>query len=142
MSEALPIHATFVAIGGRGVLLSGASGGGKSDLALRLIDRGAALVSDDYTMLAREGGRLLGSPPSRIAGKLEVRGIGIVDHPFIDAAPVCLLVDLSATVERMPAPAQMREIAGIAVPVVALAALEASAPVKVEWALKLFGLKP
>ncbi len=67
-------HATTVAIDGRAVLLTGPSGAGKSDLALRLLDRGFALVSDDRTIVRREGDRLLASPPPQIAGKLEVRG--------------------------------------------------------------------
>jgi serine kinase of HPr protein (carbohydrate metabolism regulator) len=61
MSET--VHATCVAIDGRGILIRGRSGAGKSDLALRLIDRGARLVSDDYTILAASGGRLRAAAP-------------------------------------------------------------------------------
>ena len=69
------LHATAVAIGGVAVLIEGPSGSGKSDLALRLIDRGAVLISDDQTLLIRAGSRLLARPPQTIAGKLEVRGV-------------------------------------------------------------------
>ena len=133
------IHASCVAIDGRGVLIAGPSGSGKSDLALRLIDRGAKLVSDDYTSLSEEGGRLVASAPERLAGKIEVRGVGIVALESLAAAPICLFVDLSAAPERMPEPG-VRQLSGCEVPAVALAALEPSAPLKLEMALHRFGL--
>jgi serine kinase of HPr protein (carbohydrate metabolism regulator) len=133
------VHASCVAIGGRAVLISGPSGSGKSDLALRLIDRGAVLVSDDYTVLEVRGGALLASPPETIAGRIEVRGVGIVEQPFVTALPVALLIDLARPPERMPEPASV-VIAGAAVPAIGLSALEASAPIKVEAALTSHGL--
>lgn len=136
----LTIHASSVAIGGRAVLIAGPSGSGKSDLALRLLDRGACLVSDDYTEIAAEGGRLLASPPGRIAGRIEARGVGILERPFAAGVPVALLVELGHAPERLPEPAA-RTLGGIAVPLVGLSALEASAPIKVEAALHLFGLE-
>ncbi|HEX9932964.1 MAG TPA: aldolase [Allosphingosinicella sp.] len=133
------IHAGCVAIAGRGVLISGASGRGKSDLALRLIDRGARLVSDDYTVLAERGGRLFASAPPRIAGRIEVRGLGIIAmEPLVDA-PVCLAVDLDSAPERLPEPATASYL-GLSLPSIAFAALEASAPIKLERALARFGL--
>ena len=135
------LHASCVVREGRAILISGRSGSGKSDLALRLIDRGASLVSDDYTIVRRIGGKLLASAPPNIAGKLEIRGIGIVELPASADAPVCLMVDLNRDVERMPAAAGPVVVAGISVPVVALNGLEASAPVKVEVALLRFGLQ-
>jgi serine kinase of HPr protein (carbohydrate metabolism regulator) len=133
------VHASAVAIGGRGVLIAGASGRGKSDLALRLIDRGAGLVSDDYTVIEAEGGRLFASAPATIAGRIELRGVGIVSMLAVGRVPVCLLVDLDAPPERLPSP-RTRTFLAIAVPVIAIAALEASAPIKVEAALALYGL--
>ena len=133
------IHASCVAIGGRGVLIAGASGRGKSDLALRLIDRGARLVSDDYTILRVEAGRLMASAPANIAGKIEIRGVGIVDMDALARAPVCLLADLDATPERLPE-ARTVTLLHESVPAFGLRALEASAPIKVETALRLFGL--
>jgi serine kinase of HPr protein (carbohydrate metabolism regulator) len=133
------VHASCVAIGGRGVLITGASGRGKSDLALRLIDRGARLVSDDYTALRAQRGRLIASAPASIAGKIEVRGVGIVDVDSLAQAPVCLLVDLNAAPPRMPE-AQSAELLGQSIPSLGLDALEGSAPIKVETALRLFGL--
>lgn len=135
----LTIHATTVAIGTRAVLIEGPSGAGKSDLALRLIDRGAVLVADDRTVLTREGERLVASPPATIAGLIEVRGIGVVPLPHVGAARVVLAVDLSATVARMPEPAT-RIYADVALPLIALDPFEASAPLKVELAIKVLGL--
>jgi serine kinase of HPr protein (carbohydrate metabolism regulator) len=129
------LHASCVAIKGRAVLIEGRSGEGKSDLALRLIDRGAALVSDDQTICRRQEGRLHASPPANIAGKLEVRGLGIVEMAFTESAPVDLLIVILDSPPRFPEDTRSRRIAGIDVPVLALAALEPSAPIKVELAL-------
>jgi serine kinase of HPr protein (carbohydrate metabolism regulator) len=129
------LHASCVAIDGRAVLIEGRSGSGKSDLALRLIDRGARLVSDDYTMVVRERDRLLAQPPATIAGQIEVRGLGIVEMPHAERVAVALVVSLADEVERMPADGATRTIAGIAVPSIALAGHEASAPIKVGLAL-------
>ena len=134
------IHASAVAIGGRAVLIGGLSGRGKSDLALRLIDRGAALVSDDYVFVRRQGDRLVASAPPTIAGKIEVRGVGLVDFPAETEVPVALFVDLDSTPERLPEAGEQRSLAGIAIPVVGLSALEPSAPIKVELALRMLGL--
>lgn len=131
------IHATCVAIDGAGVLLRGPSGSGKSDLALRLIDGGAQLVADDQVVLERLGDGLWASAPPTIRGRMEVRGIGIVDLPCLDAVPVGLIVDLVAgdSVERLPE-AAVEDLDGVRVPRLSLAALEASAPAKVRLAVR------
>ncbi len=136
------LHASCVVKNGRGILISGRSGIGKSDLALRLIDRGARLVSDDYTIVRRLEGQLLASAPPNISGKMEVRGLGILPFEIADDAPVCLLDDLSGEMVRMPLHHEPVAIAGVQVPVVALNGLESSAPLKVELALGQFGLAP
>ena len=133
------VHATCIAIGGRAVLLTGRSGSGKSDLALRLIDRGASLVSDDYTRLRREGAALFASAPERIARRLEIRGVGIVDMPCAGEVRVCLAAELDPPPQRFPE-TRSTSLAGVEIPTVALAALEASAPLKLELALVRFGL--
>jgi serine kinase of HPr protein (carbohydrate metabolism regulator) len=132
------LHATSVAINGRAVLLCGPSGMGKSDLALRLIDRGAVLVSDDYTRVLEIEGRLFARAPDRIVGMMEVRGLGLIDVPH---APVALAVELSDAIERMPLDPAVRAIAGVDVPLVRIAPFEASAPIKVELAVKNMGLR-
>ena len=131
----LLLHATSVAIGGHCVLLIGPSGAGKSDLALRLIDRGAMLISDDQTVLTVLEGRLLAAAPPTISGMIEVRGVGILAVASVADIPVALVVTLGGPVERMPPEGVTQEIAGIPLPVVALAAFEASTPIKVELAL-------
>jgi serine kinase of HPr protein (carbohydrate metabolism regulator) len=143
MSEAADqlVHCSCVAIGGRAVLLAGRSGAGKSDLALRLIDRGARLVSDDYTELRRSGATLLARAPATIAGRIELRGVGLVEMEAVADMPVCLHADLERAPERLPEPASIA-LAGIQIPSVAIAALEASAPFKLEQALVRFGLEP
>lgn len=137
MSET--VHASCVALGARAVLILGGSGRGKSDLALRLIDRGAKLVSDDYTVLAADCGRLFASPPQTIAGRIELRGVGLVEMEAASRMPVCLALDLDRAPERLPEPFSV-DFLGIALPALGLAALEPSAPIKVERALFLFGL--
>ena len=134
------LHASSVAIGGRAVLIEGLSGSGKSDLALRLIDRGAILISDDYTFIRRDGKRLLASAPPTLAGKIEIRGLGIVDFPHVDDVPIALIVSVGEPVERLPEDDRSQMLIGVPVPHVALSALEPSAPLKVEYALRLRGL--
>ena len=134
-----PIHATTVAIGDRGVLIEGPSGSGKSDLALRLIDRGAMLVADDRTIVRRDGDRLIAWVPATIAGRIEVRGLGIVAVPYVEGVPIALAVTMGQPVPRLPGPA-VRTIEGVAVPCILLDAHEASAPIKVERALAGRGL--
>jgi serine kinase of HPr protein (carbohydrate metabolism regulator) len=130
------IHASCVAIDGVAVLIEGRSGAGKSDLALRLIDRGARLVSDDYTILVRRDDALIAGSPANIAGRIEVRGIGIVEMAHDADVPVGLIVVIAEAPPRMPGDGRVRRIAGVDLPEVALAALEPSAPVKVELALR------
>ena len=133
---AVRLHATCVAIGEHAVLLIGASGSGKSDLALRLIDRGATLVSDDQTLLTVVDGTLVAAPPATIAGLIEVRGIGIVPLPHRATAPVALAVRLGEPVVRMPETGLTEVIYGIAIPLIRADSHEASAPLKVELALR------
>ena len=135
------LHASCVAIDGRAVLLSGASGAGKSDLALRLIDRGFVLVSDDQTIVGKSGNRLIASAPATIAGKLEIRGIGIVDMETVADVPVALAVELTSEIQRLPDDSRERVILGVRLPLITVDALTASAPSKVALALDRLGLR-
>jgi serine kinase of HPr protein (carbohydrate metabolism regulator) len=128
-------HATCVAVAGKGVLLRGFSGAGKSDLALRLIDGGAELVADDQVVCHAEGGAVIATAPPAIAGLLEVRGLGVMHLEFLGRVEIALVVDLVAPerVARMPV-AAVCEIAGIELPLLELAPFEASTPTKLRLA--------
>lgn len=98
------LHATAVAMDGRGLLITGASGVGKSTLALALIGLGATLVSDDLTRLdAGPGGITLSCPLPALRGVIEARGTGLLRARASDAAPLALVVDLDQTEkDRLP----------------------------------------
>lgn len=131
------VHGTCVAIGGAGVLIRGAPGAGKSDLALRLVEDGAKLVSDDRVRLRRDGDRVLASAPEAIAGLLEVNGVGLVRIEGSRRAgetPLALVCDLAkGTAERLPRP-MSETVLGIPVPRLALDPFEVSAPAKLRLA--------
>jgi serine kinase of HPr protein (carbohydrate metabolism regulator) len=123
------------------VLITGPSGSGKSDLTLRLLDRGFTLVRDDRTVVKREGDRLIASAPPNIAGKLEIRGIGIVDMETVDNMPVALFVELTSEIQRLPDENRERPVLGVRIPLISIDAMSASAPSKVALALDRMGLK-
>lgn len=127
-----------MSIDGAGVLFRGLPGAGKSDLALRFIDAGAMLIADDRVVLARTGDGVTAAAPDAIAGRLEVRGLGIVTLPYAAATPVRLVIDLVSDrlVERLPTAAET-VLLGEAVPVLELAPFEASTPAKIRMALRL-----
>lgn len=130
------LHGSAIAIDGQALLLLGRSGAGKSDLALRLMDRGALLIADDQVVAQAEDGRLWLSAPARLAGLIELRGQGVYHSRYCARAPLLLGFDLDRPPERLPALA-LHPIAGIDVPLLPLAGLEASAPIRVEWAAKI-----
>ena len=129
------LHATTVAIDGRAVVLEGPSGAGKSDLALRLIDRGASLVSDDRSLLVRVGSVLVARAPERMAGRIEVRGVGLATVPHVAEATVELLVRLEPDPPRLPE-RRRRTVAGVEVRTLAIDPRAASAAIAVEIALQ------
>lgn len=99
----LVLHATAVARSGRGLLILGASGAGKSALALDLMSRGAQLVADDRTCLGRRGAALIAWSPPAILGRIEARNIGILAAEPAPPTPVALVVDLDRTPsDRLP----------------------------------------
>ena len=128
-----------VAIDGRAVLIDGASGSGKSSLALALIDRGAHLIGDDGVTLRRAGRRLWAQPPPNIAGLLEIRNVGIVELPTV-IAPVALLIRLD-TATRHVERAEMEQIGGCSVPSLRLFPETHVLHLRVEWALRQYGLR-
>jgi len=135
------LHASCVAIDGRAILIGGPSGSGKSDLALRLMDRGFTLVSDDRTIVRKDGSRLVATSPATIKGKLEIRGIGIVEMESVSDVPVALAVELTSDFQRLPDDSRDRLIMGISIPLISVDAMTASAASKVAVALDRLGLK-
>jgi serine kinase of HPr protein (carbohydrate metabolism regulator) len=138
-------HGTALAVGEMAVLIRGASGSGKSDLALRCMMAAplagsslqAELVADDQVQLTLRNGVVEASPPPTIAGKIEVRGLGILEVPFRPSARLALVVDLvaPADVPRFPLDRMFARYLGVEIPLLRLAALEHSAPVKLVLAL-------
>lgn len=136
--SAIPRQATCVAIAGRGVLIEGAPGSGKSGLALALIDRGATLVGDDGVLLEQRGERLWALPPPAIAGLLEVRNVGLIRLPA-EPAPVALLLRLDPDAPRLPDTAERIELAGMEVPMLRLWPDSPVLALRAERALALHG---
>ena len=132
------INGTCVAIGGQGVLIRGPSGAGKSDLALRLIDAGAQLVGDDYCNAGVADGTLTLTAAPAIAGKLEIRGYGVVGLAARDSAPVVLVVDLAPESEIVRMPESTTCIVeGITLRHLTVGAHTSSAPAKIRLALRV-----
>jgi HPr kinase/phosphorylase len=129
-------NVTCVAVAGRGLLIEGAPGCGKSSLALALIDRGAALVGDDAIAIELRGARLWAHPPPNIAGRIEIRGVGIADLPAA-SAPLCLALRLGEDGARLPEPAK-RVLAGATIPLLHLPS--GADALRAEWALRLHGM--
>ncbi len=152
--QTLNIHATcmrlaragrpFGAPPGAGILLLGASGTGKSDLALRLLERGAELVADDRTDLFVERARLWARAPRAIAGLMEVRGVGIVKFPHAAKVRVALVVRLGVHIDRIPErqtwlpPSSLALAKPACPPQIGLNAFEPSTPAKIAAAAAAF----
>ncbi len=130
------IHASCVEFMGSGILICGSSGSGKSDLSLRLIDAGAKLIADDQTVVENRGGKLMAHAPDSIKGKIEIRGIGIVDMPYIDKTEIRLKLILRPAdkIDRMPEN-HSEAIENISLPVFDLDAFSVSAVIKIKTLL-------
>lgn len=116
------VHASCVAVDGRGLVILGPSGSGKSALALQLMALGARLVADDRTLLSVRGGDLIAACPPALRGRIEARGVGILSADPLPEAPVALAVDLGATgTERLP-PHRRKVFCGVEVDLVTFAA--------------------
>ncbi len=132
------VQASAVAIDGQALLIEGDPGSGKSSLALVLIERGAQLIGDDGVTLTRDGEQIIASPPPNITGKLEIRGVGIVDLPT-DSAPLALILTLAGDAPRYREVADSRDLLGCAVPVLPFVPGAIAPAERALWALKLHG---
>ena len=126
------IHSTSVVIDDNGVLILGDSGSGKSDLALRLIDNGATLISDDISICRKNLNNIYLYCPPEIKGLLEVREIGIITVPFVERIKLRLVVNLkSINNERFPKDSTYR-ILGIKIPIINIEGKNSSAVAKIK----------
>ena len=99
------LHATTVALAGQGVLILGPSGSGKSGLALQLMAMGAELVADDRTIVTARGSTLHARAPGTIAGRIEARGVGILQVAARAEVDLALAVDMGRVeAQRLPEP--------------------------------------
>lgn len=133
-------QATCIAIAGRGVLIEGAPGSGKTSLALALIDRGAELVGDDGVLIEPAGDRLIARPHPKTRGLIEVRNLGLLRFPVRDEAPVALVLVLDPDAPRFVEAADTAVRAGAPLPLLRLTPHDALIPIKAELALSRFGL--
>ena len=141
------VHATAIAVGRRGVLLRGPSGSGKSDLALRALALGPSallhdqvkLIADDQVILTREPGGLIATAPTATRGRLEVRGVGMLEVAAAAQCEIVLVADLvrEGPIERFPDPWPVIHLLGYDVPLMRLLPFEDSAPAKLIAALLL-----
>ncbi len=140
------LHAGLIArfdpSGWRGVLIEGSSGAGKSDLALRALDAGWALVADDRTLIWACGGSLYGRAADALHGLLEVRGLGVLPNSARAFAKIGLIAACAPTqaIDRLPE-RETKTLLGIDIPRIKLAAKQASAPSKLAYALTHVGLR-
>lgn len=108
MTAALILHASCVAVAGKGVLITGPSGSGKSALALQLMAYGATLVADDRTAVHISQDQIIAMPPAAIQGMIEARYVGLLHVPHLAQVPVTLAVDMAQLeTQRLPDPHSM-----------------------------------
>jgi len=137
------IHASALAVAGKGIVIRGVSGSGKSSLLLALLTAvpSAMLVADDRVILSASGSGVEAAVPDVIAGQMEVRGLGVVRRPFVSPVPVALVADLLPLEQcpRMPGPDRRAVLlAGVAVPRICIAIGSIHAPARVLAALAAF----
>ncbi|KLE36016.1 HPr kinase/phosphorylase [Aurantiacibacter luteus] len=132
-------NVSCVAMRGRGVLITGEPGSGKSSLALALLDRGGELVGDDGVALELVDGRVIAHPPEHTAGLIEIRNVGLLEVP-VTSAPVAIVIALTPDAERLPLGAGQAMLLGQAVPQVALYPDSPVLALRAEAALEIHGL--
>lgn len=138
MKTKLP-NVTAVAIDGRGLLIAGEAGAGKSSLALALIDRGATLIGDDGIVIDGESGHPLACPPKTTRGLLEVRNVGLVELETTEV-PIALVLQLTTLAPRYPMELATTKLGGVDIPVLLFRPGDATQALRAEFALGKHGL--
>jgi hypothetical protein len=133
MKSKLP-NVTAVAIDGRGLLIAGEAGAGKSSLALALIDRGATLIGDDGIVIEDESGHPVAQPPKTTRGLLEVRNVGLIEFPTTEA-PIGLVLQLTTLAPRYPMELATTTLGGVGIPVLLFRPGDATQAMRAEFAL-------
>lgn len=130
------IHGTSVVLGENGLLITGESGSGKSDLALRLIDSGATLISDDLTICMKKETSIHLFSMEKICGLIEIRGIGLMKVPYIENIKLSMIIQLvDKEIDRLPK-IRKKKLLGLNFPLIKIFSKEASAVAKIK--LKLY----
>lgn len=139
--NAIMANVSCVAMRGRGVLITGAPGSGKSSLALALLDRGGELVGDDGVQLAwdEQGKCVRAAPPPNTEGLIEVRNVGLLEVPTA-SAPVAIVINLTEDAKRLPLGTGHSLLIGHEVPQVDLYPDTPVLPLRAEAALEIHGL--
>lgn len=114
----LTLHATCVAVGETGVLITGPAGSGKSSLAFALMAYGAVLVADDRTELTLQGDAVMATCPPAIKGMIEARGLGLLHAEIRDRVAIGLVVDLAQTESQRLPPFRTVTLCGQVLPLV------------------------
>jgi len=130
------IHSTAISLNGDGILIKGPSGSGKTDLALRLIESGGKLISDDQVIIKRKAKRLFLSSPKELNGLMQLSGIGIVKTDYVQNIPLELVVKLQPYKNLDPFPIKKEEIIkDLSIPALSLYSFAVSATAKIKVAL-------
>lgn len=138
MSEILA-NVSCVALRGRGILITGPPGSGKSSLALALMDRGGELIGDDGVTLSQVGELVVATPPPNTEGLIEIRNVGLLEVPTA-RAPIAIVINLSAEAERLPLGHGKATLLGRDVPQVDLYPDTPFLALRAEAALEMHGL--
>ncbi len=127
------LHASAVSVRGRGLLILGRSGSGKSALALDLMSRGATLISDDRTVLTLTGGEILLSAPDQLRGMIEARFVGLLHADVAQPTELKAIVDLDVVEhERLP-PYRQKVVMGCQIPLIHAVPYPNFAPVLIQY---------
>lgn len=135
MSDKQILHATAVSIHGEALIITGPSASGKSDLALRLIDRGAQLIADDNIVIMGDHNAPIVAQSEHHMHAIEIRGVGIIAMDCVNNIPLKIIIQLTDKYEHIPSPLPLISFGHYVLPCLKISPFEISAPIKIEQAL-------